>query len=94
MKILAELAIAVAAVILIVTLACLLVEPAHAALEHYPAPGTTCMGTMWLVGVLLVDAWVAAAIAFIAAALFASGGTDDRRPHRRRRFARRIATAE
>jgi hypothetical protein len=33
MKILAELAIAVAAVILIVTLACLLVEPAHAALH-------------------------------------------------------------
>jgi hypothetical protein len=33
MKILAELAIAVAAVILIVVLACLLVEPAHAALH-------------------------------------------------------------
>jgi hypothetical protein len=37
-----------------------------------------CISITWFVAPLVLDAWVAGAISFVAAALFAAGGRHDR----------------
>ena len=36
-----------------------------------------CLSTGWFIAALATDAWIAAAVAFVAAALFHAGGRDD-----------------